>query len=397
MKRLLPLLLLLFGACTEKVEVTIVAPSSGWEVYGEDTIRVALRPSRNVSLLELMIDSAVVGADTFPGPVSSFVWNVAGLPEAGVHRVQARATSGSHEYLSSELTATVGYRSRLLLAGTGDSLWVYRPDGRRDTGFVPLAGGSPVSPRFVVGCDSVVFLSQHRLYAAAVPAAEAQLVDSVENGIYSCDVSPVSHVVAFEGYPAAVAHLFTKAGSASRVQLTHDSDFVMIDSSRFTCIANSAPVFSADGGKLAYFRKSRCLVAGDPRENETREDVFVMNSNGSNPMNLTATVDDAYFSGFTWTFDGKWVLFRAGTGQTPDAVYAANLNGRVIAGLAVSPVAMACSPTDSTLVYIGAADQNLYSAKLTWTADTLYPVAAGTDLADGTFGSYVDWVKYSGQ
>ncbi len=399
MKQLLPvLLLLLLGACSDKVEVTISAPSSGWEVYGVDTITVTCHPSRNVYYVELLIDSVVVGADTYPAPTCSFQWNVATLPEASVHKVQARAVSGSREYLSSVLSATVGYRSRLVMDGSGDSLWVYRPDGKRDTGFVPLDGVGPASPRFRAGCGSVVFLANHKLYQAEVPSGQPQVLDSVDNGIYSCDVSPVWGLVAFDGYPAATAHLFTKDGTSIKVQITHDSDFAIVDSSRFTGIVNSTPVFSPDGSKLAYYRGSKCLVPGDPHENEYREDIFVMNRDGSNPVNLTAGVGDGYFSGFTWTFDGKWLLFREGTGEVPDGVLAANTSGHAITGLAIRSVAMACSPHDSTLVYISTdPEQPLCSMRLIWTNDTLYVGGAGVPLGRDAFvpGShYVDWVKY---
>ncbi len=388
------LLLLVFVACVEKVEVTINAPSSGWEIYGTETVLVTCHPARNVSYVELLVDSVVVGKDSFP--LYQFAWDVTRLAEGNVHTVQARATSGSREYLSSELLATVGFRSRLVMAGLGESLWVYRPNGERDTGFIPLDGGNPTFPRFRFGCGSVVFLAHRRLYEAEVPHGEAQLFDSLENGIYSCDVSPVSDLVIFEGFPAATAHLFTKDGANPKVQLTHDSDFVLIDSSRFTCIANSNPVFSPDGNKLAYWRESKCLVLGDPHEGEIRQDAFVMNRNGTNLVNLTAGLDNGYFSGFTWTFDGKWVLFREGTSPTPDRVLAANTGGLVITGLAVSPVAMACSPDDSTLAYIGT-DNRLYSVQLVWTGDTLFVDGAGTVLSEKSFGSYIDWVDYSEQ
>jgi hypothetical protein len=391
------LLLFLFAACTETVEVTVDAPSPSWEVYGVDTVWVTCHPARNVYYVELLIDSAVVGADTYPGPTCSFQWNVAELPEASVHRVQARAISGSREYLSAEVLATVGYRSRLLASGAGDSLQVLRPDGKRDMGFVPLVGGNPVSPRFVVGCESVVFVSQRRLYGAAVPDGKAQPVDSVANGIYNCDASPVSHAKVFDGYPAGAAHLFYKDWFEPKVQLTHDSDYVLIDSSRFTCIDNTGPVYSPDGQRIAYYRRSKCLVAGDPHEGETRQDVFVMNRSGTSLANLTPGLDNGYFSGLTWTFDGRWVLFREGTNAAPDRVLAANLLGHAVEVAGLSPVVMACSPTDSTLAYIDAGDHRLHFEKLTWTADTLYPGDAGTVLTDGTFGSYIDWVKYSKQ
>jgi hypothetical protein len=397
MRQLRPvLLLLLLATCTEKVEVTINEPIAGWEAYGMETISVTCRPARNVSYVELLVDSVVVGLDSFLP--YDFVWDVTPLREASVHKVQARATSGSREYLSPELLATVGYRSRLVLDGPGESLWVYRPDGARDAGFIPLAGANPAYPRFRPGCRQVVFVGHRKLYEAEVPYGQAQLLDSVENGIYSCDASPVSGLVAFEGFPAATAHLFTQDGSSARVQLTHDSDVVLIDSSRFTCIANSGPVFSPDGNKLAYYRESKCFVTGDPHEGETRQDAFVMNRDGSNPVNLTPDVDNGYFSGFTWTFDGKWVLFREGMNITPDRVLAVNMGGRTMTGLAVSPVAMACSPTDSTLAYVGTeSERRLHSARLVWTNDTLYVSGSGSVLSDESFDTYIDWVDFSGQ
>ena len=391
-------MLLLLGACSEKVEVTVDEPSSNWEVYGVDTVRVTLHPYRNVDVLELLVDSVVVGADTYPGPTSSFVWNVADLREASVHEVQARVTSGSKEYLSAQITATVGYRSRLLGSGAGDSLLVLRPNGKRDTGFVPLAGVSPVSPRFMSGCGAVVFLSENKLYEVSVPGGQAQPLDSVDNGIYACDASPSASVLAFDGYPAANAHLFIKDGANPKVQLTHDSDFVIIDSSRFRCTANSGPVFSPDGGWLAYYRESKCLVPGDPHEGETRQDAFVMDRYGTNLVNLTPGLDNGCFSGFTWTFDGKWVLFREGLNATPDRVLAANLQGHAVEITGLSSEAMACSPTDSTLACIGSdSEHRLYSVGLAWTSDTLYVNGGGTMLSGESFGSYIDWVEYSGR
>ena len=396
MRELRPVLLLfLFAACSDKVDVTIEAPSSGWQVYGVDTIPVTCHPARNVNYVELLIDSVVVGRDSYPA--YGFPWDVTHLREGSAHRVQARATAGSREYLSPELLATVGYRSRLVVDGTGESLWVYQPDGMRDAGFVPLAGSNPAYPRFRPGCRQVVFIANRQPYEADVPYGPAQVLDSVENGIYACDASPISNLVVFQGFPAATAHLFAKDGSGTRVQLTHDSDFVLIDSSRFTCTANSSPAFSPDGNKLAYYRESKCLVPGDPHEGETRQDAFVMNRDGSNPVNLTPDLDDGYFSGFTWTFDGTWVVFREGLGAAPDRVLAANLQGHVVEVFGLSPVAMACSPTDSALIFVGGElEHRLHSARLTWTSDTLF--ANGSSVLSGlTFGSYIDWVSYTGQ
>lgn len=406
MKRLLPVLLvLLLGACSETVEVTIYAPTSGWEVYGVDTILVACHPVDRVGLMELLIDSAVVGVDTYPEPylggfVYRFGWDVTQLPEGSTHTVQARAISGSREYLSSEPVATVGYRSRLLVNDPGDILLVCRPDGKVETRFDPVSHGTPSCPRFRPGCRSVVFIMDRELYGAPVGNSEGELLASVGNGIYTCDASPVSGLVAFEAYPAATAHLFTVDSSRNQVQLTHDSDFVLIDSSRFTCIVNSNPVFSPDGSKLAYYRKSRCMVSGDPHEGEHREDVFVMNRDGSSPVNLTPGVDDAYFSSLTWTLDGKWVLFRAGTELTPDGVLAANMSGHAITGLTVSPLAMACSPTDSMLAFVGTdQDRRLCSVSLGWTDDTLFVDGAAIMLGSESFAQrkYIDWASYSRQ
>jgi hypothetical protein len=284
--------------------------------------------------------------------------------------------------------------------GVEKTFSVYRPDGKLEASFEPIEGAYPSYPRFRPGCHSVVFIADRKLYEAPWANNRADLLDQVANGVFSCDASPVSNQVAFEGYPAATAHLFIKDGTNAKAQLTHDSDFVIIDSSRFTCIANSTPVFSPDGTRLAYFRRSKCLVSGDPHENETREDAFVMSSSGSNPVNLTAGVDDAYFSGFTWTFDGKWVLFRTGTGPTPDGVLAANMDGHAITGLSMPGVAMVCSPDDSTVAYVGTdPERRLYAMKLVWTSDTLYSDGAGIPLGGEAYAqrSYIDWVRYSKQ
>ncbi len=412
MKRLLPLLLLLLlGACSEKVDVNIGVRS--WDhverrsvAYGVDTVWVWCKPFRNISYVELRIDGVVVGVDTFPGPESGFEWDVRQLPEGSMHVLQARVVSGSREYLSGEYSVGVGFRSRLVVDGLHKSFCAYRPNGVRDAWFVPIENAYPLYPRFRPGCRSVVFVADRQLYEAEVPFGwygphdPAQLLELLPDGIYSCDASPVSDLVAFEGHPAGTAHLFTKDGTNASVQITHDGDYVLIDSSRFTCIVNSTPVFSPDGSKLAYYRRSKCLVPGDPHENEYREDAFVMNSDGSNPVNLTAGVDDAYFSGFTWTFDGKWVLFRAGTGSTPDGVLAANMGGHAITGVKIPAVAMACSPHDSTLAYVGTnPEHRLYYRKLGWTNDTLYADGAVVQLAGDAYGqrSYIDWVIYSRQ
>ena len=400
------LLLLLFGACSQKVEVTVFAGS--WDqveqqyvVYGMDSVSVTCKPFRDIYYVELLIDGSRVGADTFPGPMSTFGWDAGQLPEAGIHKLQARAISGSREYLSPELPVMVGLRSRLIVDGPQRFLCIYYPDGKLKTSFEPIPDAFPSCPRLGPFCSSAVFIADHELYRMTLsPSSEAGLLAQVANGIYSCDASPVSDLVAFEAYPAGTAHLFTVDSFGKKSQLTHDSDFVIIDSSRFTCIENSVPVFSPDGSRLAYFRKSKCLVPGDPHENETRKDAFVMNSNGTNPVNLTAGVDDADFSSFSWTFDGKWVLFRVGAGDNPHGVCAANMSGHAITGLLIPSAAVACSPVDSTLVYAdpGFAGR-LFWKKLRWTNDTIYADTAGLPLsADATaYHEHIDWVRFSRQ
>jgi hypothetical protein len=399
------LLLLLLGTCSPGVKVTIGVGS--WDyvewrsaAYGVDTVWVSCQPFRDISYVELMIDGVVVGVDTFPGPQSDFEWDVRQLPEASMHILQARAISGSREYLSREDSVLVGFRSRLVVDGVGKTFSVYRPDGKLEASFEPMEGAYPSYPRFRAGCHSVVFIADRKLYEAPWASNQAELLDQVTNGIYSCDASPVSNLVAFEAYPAATAHLFIKDGTGAKVQITHDGDIAYIDSSRFTCTTNSGPVFSPDGDRLAYYRESKCTVPGDPHEGEMRRDAFVVDRYGTNPVNLTAGVDNAYFSGFTWTFDGKWVLFRVGTGPTPDGVVAANMSGHAITGLNIGAVAMACSPDDSTLAYVGLdLEHRLYTMKLVWTDDTLYVVGPGMPLGGDDYAqrSYIDWVKYSKQ
>jgi hypothetical protein len=315
-----------------------------------------------------------------------------------MHILQGKAISGSREYLSSELQVWVGFRSRLAADGPQKTLRVYCPDGELESSFEPIDTANPSCPRLRPGCHSAVFLADHELYQVTLPYGQAEPLAQVANGIYGCDASPVSDLVAFEGYPAGTAHLFTVDGFGNKSQLTHDSDFVIIDSSRFTCTANSGPVFSPDGGRLAYYRESRCLVPGDPHEGETRQDAFVVDRYGTNPVDLTPGLDNAYFSGFTWTFDGKWVLFREGMNAAPDRVLAANLKGHAVEVTGLSPVAMSCSPNDSTLAYVGTeVERHLHAAKLSWTEDTLYVNGRGSVLSDSTFKLYLDWVAYSKQ
>jgi hypothetical protein len=405
MRRLLPLLLLvLLGACSEKVVKVYITGltgwAGGWDAYEVDTILVRCEPPDSVDCVELLIDRTVAGVDSYPDPFYGylFTWDVRQLPEASVHTLQARAFSGGRAYLSSETTKMVGYRSRLIDDATSRSFSVYLPNGELSFTFKPFEHPYLSYPSFGSRCSSIVFIADQKLYEGSVRYHEtADLLDSMENGIQSCDASPVSDLVAFEACPGATPHLFIKDGTNPRVQITHDGDVVLIDSSLFTCIENSNPVFSPDGSKLAYYRKSKCLVGGDPHENEYREDAFVMNCDGTNPVNLTAGVADGYFSGFTWTFDGKWVLFRGGRGQDR-SVLAANMSGRVISGLGVCAEAMACSPADSTLAYVGIDyERRLYTAKLVWTDDTLYVDGAGILFVGDPYHGrcYIDWAVYT--
>jgi hypothetical protein len=127
-----------------------------------DTVWVACQPFRNISYVELRIDGVVVGVDTFPGPASGFVWNVSQLPEAGVHRLQARAISGSREYLSREDSVWVGLRSRLIVDGSDKIFSVHRPDGVLEVVFIPMENADPSRPRLGTGCHSVVFFADAR-------------------------------------------------------------------------------------------------------------------------------------------------------------------------------------------------------------------------------------------
>ena len=411
MKRALVLLLLfLLGACRQQVKVyvggTFQQDAQGrYVAYGVDTVWVACKPFRDVTYSELRIDGVLVDVDTFPGPLSNnYVWDVSQLPESSMHILQGKAISGSREYLSADRQIWVGFRSRLAVKGpsTERSLWIYCPDGTT-AGGLKLDTAYPLCPRLGPGSGSIVFIADHELYRASLSAhgesGQPRLLAQVPNGIYSCDASPVSDLVAFEGYPAAMAHLFTVDSFRNKTQLTHDSDYIIIDSSRFTCIENSAPVFSPDGMRIAYFRRSKCLVPGDPHHDETRRDAFVMNSNGTNPVNLTAGVDDADFSSFTWTFDGKWVLFRVGNGHNAHGVCAANLSGNAITGLTIPSAAVACSPNDSTLIYPDPeyGDRPMFWKKLTWTSDTIYADTGALPVGRGAcaYSDHVDWVRFS--
>ncbi len=368
-------------------------------MYGVETLSVTCWPMRDISYTELRVDSVLVHTDTFPGIESCvFEWDVRQLPESSMHVLQGRAISGSREYLSPELQVMVGFRSQLAVRGprVDRTIGVFWPDGTPAAG-VELDTAYPSCPRLGHGCQSIFFIADHELYRRVQESDEPEVLAQIANGIYSCDALPVSDLVVFSGYPAGTSHLFLVDSFRNKTQLTHDSDFVIIDSSRFTCIENSASVFSPDGTKIAYFRKSKCLVPGDPHHDEIREDAFVMNADGTNPVILTESLNDHDFSSFTWTFDGKWVLFRVGASHTPHGVCAATLSGHVITGLLV-PTAVACSPVDSALIYIDPSygDRPLFWKKLSWTNDTIFADSAGLPVGRGAaaYSDHIDWVRY---
>lgn len=118
-----------------------------------------------------------------------------------------------------------------------------------------------------------------------------------------------------------------------------------------------------------------------------------MNRSGTGPVNLTPALGDGGFFGLSWTFDGKWVLFRD-VDRAPARVLAANLRGRCVelAGLSGAAAALACSPLDSTLL-LTSNSGTLASIRIRWSDDTLYTVGQQSDLG-GSFGESFDWVVY---
>jgi len=90
-------------SCTEPIDVTILAPDAGEAVHGIDTVPVDCHPACNVSYVELLVDSAVEGADSFPP--FAFEWDVRALAEG-------------------LFCGTDGKLYRLRLGWTADSLFV---------------------------------------------------------------------------------------------------------------------------------------------------------------------------------------------------------------------------------------------------------------------------------
>ena len=71
------------------------------------------------------------------------------------------------------------------------------------------------------------------------------------------------------------------------------------------------------------------------------------------------------------------------------------LGGRAITDLAIPTVAMACSPDDSSLAYVGTdPEHRLFCTKLVWTSDTLYVGGAGVPLGRDAYAqgsNCIDW------
>jgi hypothetical protein len=72
------------------------------------------------------------------------------------------------------------------------------------------------------------------------------------------------------------------------------------------------------------------------------------------------------------------------------------MGGHAITGVKIAAVATACSPSDSTLAYVGTnLEHQLYHMKLVWTDETLYAGGAGIPFVLDAYAqrSYIDWVR----
>jgi hypothetical protein len=159
-----------------------------------------------------------------------------------------------------------------------------------------------------------------------------------------------------------------------------------VDLTQSPGVNETSPEFSPDGTKIVYVSSGPDLCCGAHYNN----DIWVMDANGSNQVPLTTTDSPTQNIGPTWSPDGLEIAYSTNStpSATDDGIHVMNANGtnqhRLLpGGLPVSTNVLAWSPDGAKIAYEGGNAESIY----TMNADG----SESLPLVEGGFEPYPSW------